>query len=377
MAGHARHRLFARFVLLTLLLAAFSGCATRGPNSAFVPSPTDPELEGVQESLDRLLRSPELQLGAVRDYYIGPGDVLAFSMVGRPDIFGRRGETEDALRIRVTHNPAITLPFVGAVQVHGKTAAELTADLKAAYAVFINDPEPIVTIEEFHYNGFTVLGSVRTPGRYPLLFGDTLLDSLFRAGGFTFGRDTGGPPPARYLKVYRDKVSQKERSDLPLEQLLERLREEQRIAPREEIVIPIEDFINKGQLAYNIPLMPNDIVYIPAAGTVSVQGAVRNPGVVFLGPSLRNLSHVITEKGGMKYGAASRVEVVRSESGDEPISYFFSARRVLQRKDPDFILQDGDQVFVYRHGFRSFIESVGNIFRGTISAGASATYNPL
>lgn len=374
MAGLARHY---AFVGVALLLIVVSGCTTRGPNSAFIPAPTDPELEGVQESLDRLLRSPELQLGAVRDYYIGPGDILAFSMVGRPDVFGRRGEAEETLRVRVTHNPTITLPYVGAIKVHGKTSAELTADLKAAYALFINDPEPIVTIEEFHYNGFTVLGSVRTPGRYPMLFGDTLLDGLFRAGGFTFGRETGGPPPARYLKIYRDKVSQKERADLPLEELLERLREEQRIAPREEIIIPVEDFINKGELAYNIPLMPNDIIYIPAAGTVSVQGSVRNPGVVFLGPSLRNLSHVLTEKGGMKYGAANRVEIVRTESGEEPISYFFHARRVLAREEPDFILQDGDQVYVYRHGFRSFLESLGNIFRGTISAGASATYNPL
>jgi len=353
------------------------GCGTRGPNSAFIPPPEDPEREAVQSRIDRLLRSPELQLGAARDYYIGPGDIVSLALVGRPDVFGSTAEGPERMRITVTENPLITLPFIGAIKVHGKTAGELQADLKTAFSVFVNDPEPIVVIEEYNYNQVTVLGSVKVPGRYPMDFGSTLMDAIFRAGGLTFGRDTGGPPPGRYVKVYRDKVTPREKSNLSMEELLERLQEEDRIAPREEIVVPIEDFINAGQLAYNIPLQPNDIVYIPPAGTVLVQGHLNHSGVVFLGPSLRTLGGVLTEKGGLKWGAASRVEIVRHQPGGEPISYFLNARRIMERRIPDFLLRDGDIVIAFRHPTRAPLETIGEIFSGSVRAGANATYNPI
>ncbi|MEO8376328.1 MAG: polysaccharide biosynthesis/export family protein [Candidatus Sumerlaeota bacterium] len=363
--------------MLLAVIILFAGCATRGQSSRYIPAPEDPRREQVEASIAEVIRSPDLQLPQAQEYYLGPGDEISLTMVGRDDVFPTNKESGGNYTVVITENPLITLPYIGSIKVHGKSAGQLQEELRVAYSQYIQSPVPIVTVEKFYYNQVSVLGTVKMPARYPLLFGDTLLDAIFRAGGLTFGRDTGGPPPGRFLKIYREKLSPKDRADMPLEELLTRIKEGDRVLPRRELIIPIEDFINEGELSYNIPLHPNDIVYIPSAGTVMIQGPVKNPGVVFLGPSLRTLTQALTEKGGMRYGAASRVEVVRTPPRGEPVSYFLNGRRMLARHQADFLLQDGDQIFVYVHPTRMFLESASKIFRSSLNAGASATYNPL
>lgn len=363
-------------LLLFLLPILFSGCS-RGPGSRSIPPPYDPNRETINESVESLMRNAELKLGQKQDYYIGPGDILGITLVGRPDILSNDREKGEKLTITVTENPLITLPLIGAIKVHGKTAAQLEQEIKAAYKQFISDPVPIVTIDKYYYNQVTVLGAVRTPGRYPLNFGDTLIDSIFKAGGLTFGGSTGGLPPARYLKVYRDKIDNKQRAELDPEQLLAMITEQdQHVLPRAEIIIPIEEFILNGELSYNITLYPNDIVFIPAAGTVIVHGRAKNPGVKFLGPSIRTLAQVITEAGGLRYSAESRVEVVRTYADGTQESFYFNVRKMRNRQIQDFIMQDSDQVFVYVHPIRDALEFIGNVFKASVNTGASATYSP-
>lgn len=365
------------FSLLFIPLLLLTACGVRGPNSPYVSGPFDPDRETAEQQLNTLLTSQEIQLNAGREYTIGPGDVIGLTLVGRPDILGE-DQSGERFQIAISDSPAITLPLIGAIRVHGKTKAQLESELKTAYSSYIQNPVPIVTLERMHYNTVAVLGAVKEPGRYPLEPGDTLLEGIFRAGGLTFGGQSGGPPPGRYLKVYREKVTRKDRSQLELSDLLDRIREGEKLLPREELVVPLESFIFSGDLEYNIPLAPNDVIFIPPAGTVIVMGHLKDPGVVFLGPSVRNLSHAITERRGMRWGGASRVEIVREDrEAGEQVSYFRNIRKIMKRDEPDFVLQDNDQVFVHRHPIRAPLEAFANIFRASVSGGASATYNPV
>lgn len=366
------------YILCTtaMLCVLASGCGlTRSASSRYVSPPVDLKHRQARAGLDNMLQDPAVMLAQSQEYYIGAGDVLEITLVGRQDIFGTTEEGgESTLEFQVTQSPLIALPLIGAIRIHGKTADQLRAELEEAYSQFIVAPIPIVTITNFHHNQVAVLGSVKAPGRFPLEFGDTVLDALYKAGGLNLGRET---PPARTMKIYREKLDRKERADLPLEELLERIMDEGTIQPREEIVIPIEDLILGGNLDYNIPLRPNDILYIPAAGTVMIQGKVQAPGVVFLGPSLRTVTQVITERGGLQYSAASTIEVVRTDTNGGQVSYFLDARDMMSRKSEDFLLQDNDQIFVYRHPVRSALQWFGNIFKASASTGINATYNPL
>lgn len=367
--------LFPILAAALLAVGAMTGC-TRGPSSAEIGPPEDPEHEAADARAREVLNSPDLQLGEASDYVIGPGDVISLTMVGRPEVLNEDKE-KSGYKVTVSASPNITLPMIGAIRVHGKTAAQLQDELRTAYTAFIQNPVPIVSVERLEYNQVNVLGAVNEPGRVQLEPGDTLAEAIFKAGGLSMGGKAGGLPPGRYLKIYREKVGRKERSDLTVEQLLDRIREQDRIAPRKEILVPIEQFIFSGELDYNIPLRANDIVYVPPAGAVIVHGPVRDAGVTFLGPSLRTLSQVLTERRGLRFGAASRIELVRTFPDGTRKSYFLNGRRILARQDRYFMLQDNDQVFVYRNFGRSVLESFGSIFRAGVSTGAQATYNPV
>lgn len=351
------------------LLLVLAGCISvkREEGAPFVAPPEDPLRERWEADIARL-STEELQFPEIREYVIGPGDVLSLAFVGRPDLLPIRDEGGN-FTIQVTESPTIVLPLVGEVVVHGKTAAELQEALREAYLPYIRDPIPVVRIEQFFYNQVTVLGAVPAPGTFALQPGDTVVDMLFRAGGLTLGGG-GSRPPARFLKIYRQKLTQRERMTLPPREILAFLREDQRIVPREEIIIPIEEFLIGGDLNYNIPVRPDDIIFVPPAGTVMVVGDVRSPGVKVLGPSVRTLVHVLTVSGRPAFEAASVVEVVRTNPDGTQESYFLHARRMLRRREPDFFMQDNDQIFVYRAGWRTGAKIITDIF--TFGVGASA-----
>ncbi|MDX2176931.1 MAG: polysaccharide biosynthesis/export family protein [Candidatus Sumerlaeia bacterium] len=351
-----------------------AGCGGR----ATVLNPLDENpLRGVVAGQD-LAALQQLQLERSQEYRIGAGDVLAISLLGQPDIFPESIQTDPEAGFIVTDSPFLSLPLIGAIRVHGKTVDELSTDLAAAYRSYVTSPRPIVLIKKASYNQVAVLGSVQQPGRYPLEFGDTLLDALFKAGGVTMGGRTGGLAPARYLKVYRERLTRDQRSSMSLEEMIAKLSRDGNIEPREEIVVPLQEFVFRGGLEYNLPLQPSDIVYVPPAGTAIVMGRVRQPGVVFLGPSVQTLAQVLTERGGLRYGADSDVTVVRYVSeGEEPRVFSIEARQALALTGRDFYVQDGDQVFVHTHGFRAFLETLGGLVRTGASANASATYNPV
>jgi protein involved in polysaccharide export with SLBB domain len=370
---------------VALLFAASmvaSGCSSaRNSSSPFVAAPHDPAREAIRGQVRGLMSNAEKMLGeAYQEYYLGPGDIITITLVGRPDILGVTGsqdsgvKSREGLTVTISDNPLLTLPLVGAVRVHGKTVEKLQEELGQAFSNYAKDPKVVITVDKYYRRQVTVLGAVTKPDRYPLDFGDTVLDALFKAGGLTFV-SKGGLPPGRYLKVYREKVTQKQRVELPPQALLNKFRERGGlILPREEIVIPIEEFILGGDLAYNIPLIPNDIVFIPGAGTVNIQGKVRAPGVVIMGPSLRTLTQAITERGGLMFAANKTVEVVRANPSGAPDSYFLNARAMLKRQEPDFLLQDGDQIFVYTHSGRQVLAWFGDLFQATVSTGVNATY---
>lgn len=359
-----------------LLLLAASACSTRGPDSPFVSGPLDPSGIFTEEAQAKL-EAAMSEFQPESEYYLGPGDVITLSLLGRPDLLGVKEDKPELPRFTITDNPFLVLPYIGAVKVHGKTPRQFEQDLAIAYqASQVRDPVPVVSVEKYYRNQVTVLGSVKTPGRYDMLTGDTILDVVFKAGGMTLGGKTGDLPPGPFLKVFRDKLNNRDRAELSPETLLERISVEGTIKPRDEIIVPIDQYLIGGDLRYNLPLKPNDIVFVPPAGTVIVHGPVKQAKVVFLGPSLRTVAQVLTECGGLKFEATSRIEVVRPQPDGIPISYFMDARDILAREEPDFMLRDNDSVFVYEGPVRKTLAAIGSIFSTTVGAGVSATYNP-
>lgn len=129
---------------------------------------------------------------------LGPGDVLTISIfevgvtlftgaAGTPAQGGafnpsaRATPLDDVL---VDSSGTIVLPYVGKLNVTGKTPAELSRMIERGLRGLSQRPQVQVTVKVNAHNNYYVLGDVRTPGKFPLtLPEERLLDSLARAGG--------------------------------------------------------------------------------------------------------------------------------------------------------------------------------------------------
>lgn len=105
----------------------------------------------------------------------------------------------------------ILLPVLGKIEAAGRTADELAATITARLRGLVNDPRVTVVVSSRHVSNVSVLGEVRTPGRYDIRDGDGVLDALARAGGLTEFADGDsifvirrGMPAPRIRFRYRD-----------------------------------------------------------------------------------------------------------------------------------------------------------------------------
>jgi len=110
------------------------------------------------------------------EYLVGPGDVLHISV------------WKDASLDRVvTVRPdgMISYPLLGDVQASGMTPMQLQKNLADKLKQYMADPEVSVVVQEVHSFAVSVLGEVKTPGRYELKGQATVLDVLAQAGGLS------------------------------------------------------------------------------------------------------------------------------------------------------------------------------------------------
>jgi polysaccharide export outer membrane protein len=85
----------------------------------------------------------------------------------------------------------ISLPIINDVQAAGLTPLQLQSTLTKALADYIQSPEVSVIVREVHSFNVSVLGHVKTPGRYELTTRVTVLEALALAGGLTEYADRG------------------------------------------------------------------------------------------------------------------------------------------------------------------------------------------
>jgi polysaccharide export outer membrane protein len=116
------------------------------------------------------------------EYVIGPADVLEVA-VWQNTLLSRT--------VPVRPDGKISLPVINDVQAAGLTPTELQSFLIKALAGYIQTPEVSVIVREVHSFNVSVLGHVKTPGRYELTSRVTVLEALAMAGGLTEYADRG------------------------------------------------------------------------------------------------------------------------------------------------------------------------------------------
>lgn len=110
----------------------------------------------------------------VSEYKIGVDDVLEISVWENPLV---------SRVVPVRPDGRISLPLLNDIQAVGLTPMELQKSLTSALEPYIKSPLVSIIVREVHSFKVSVVGRVKTPGRYELTSPVTVLEMIAIAGG--------------------------------------------------------------------------------------------------------------------------------------------------------------------------------------------------
>jgi len=110
-------------------------------------------------------------------YRIRSGDKLSVKFLYQPEL------NEPAVVVRP--DGLITLSMIDEVMAKGLTVAELKSSIEKAYSESLRTPVVTINLVEFVAPRIYVGGQVAKPGSYDLRAGQTLMQAIILAGGFT------------------------------------------------------------------------------------------------------------------------------------------------------------------------------------------------
>lgn len=109
-------------------------------------------------------------------YRMGPGDILEV-VVWKEDRLSRND-------ILVRPDGRISLPMVDDIIAAGLTPMELKEAITKSAGRFVQRPMVYVIVREPRSHSYSVIGNVRSPGRFPLEQPTTVLQGIAEAEGF-------------------------------------------------------------------------------------------------------------------------------------------------------------------------------------------------
>ncbi len=202
---------------------------------------------------DLLMKAASLQkMDPSADYVLGPEDVLEIDVYPGDDL---------KRTVRVSGQGFIAMPLVGQVKTKGLTTTQLEKELQQRFAKYIQDPQASVFIKEYKSQRIGVMGAVAHPQIYTVTGQKYLIDMLFMAGMTTAGDKRRSAAQAVFA-MFSDR--RRGETDGP--------------ASTQTIAIDLIELMDKGNRMLNIPVFGGDIINVPKAGTVFVDGAVARPG---------------------------------------------------------------------------------------------------
>ncbi|MGY3727936.1 MULTISPECIES: polysaccharide export protein [Cobetia] len=289
--------------------------------------------DGTQRELEQALTqelnsSTRAQLAPDYQYHVGPGDILNIVVYDHPELSLPTGSERSAQEAgNVVHaDGTLFYPYIGRVQVSGKTLDEIRRVLGERLQPYLNEPQIDVKVAAFRSQKVRISGEVEQPGVQPI--NDvplSLLDAIAAAGGMTGDAD------------WHNVVLKRN---------------------GEETVISLYELLAQRNAATGEArdrlLKDGDVLYVPDVGTrkVFVMGEVDKSVSLPLGRSPISLTDAIAQAGGIKEDSAdaSGIFVVRRDREDpEKLAtvYQLDARNTTALiLGADFTLKPQDVVYV-------------------------------
>ena len=211
----------------------------------------------------------------------------------------------------------VTLPLVGPVSISGQTPIEAEGTLRERYRRYIHNPQITVFVKEYKSYRVAVMGHVEKPGMYEITGDRTLLEVLAMARGLN-------EKASKTIQISR--------------------RHDDRV---ETLVVDLDQLSRDGDMKFNLPMMPGDVVNVPKAGVVYVEGNVKKPGAYRLRDTM-TVTQAIAAAGGPDDKLADKggIRLFRRGASSERQEIPINVAAINSGKADDIRLVENDIIVV-------------------------------
>ena len=326
----------AILIVAILLSASCFGGGNQAP-TYIPPSPEQVKAKQERKQLNSQILFSSVSSGSnSKDYIIGPTDLLEV------DVYESEKLSDE---VRVSSRGFITLPLVGNIQVDGLTARDLEEKYESLLKKegYIRNPHVSISIVEYRSKVVDVMGFVNEPGEHELIGRQTILDALADAKGLT--DDAGNT-------IYLSRTNTN--------------------GSKESYIIDIDQLLKEsGDPQLNMIVHPGDIIFVPEAGNVYVEGAVKSAGSYSIENGSATVSHMISKAGGIaSFADQDEVKLIRYHSDGQRQITDLDLKSIRDGAIDDPVVQDGDAIIVGTDGTKKFFESFRlNLGYGLVGVG--------
>lgn len=217
---------------------------------------------------------------------LGSGDTVQIVVYGQSDL---------SATVDVADDGTVPVALVGAVSVAGLSPSAAAKRIEDALreGKFVNDPHVTISVTKSRSGLVSVLGAVKTPGRYTVDSHTTVLDLLALAGGLN--EENAGS-------------------------MAELVRPSPDSGPAEHYPIEIRGTPDPGSPVPYQALRGGDMLIVPEAAKFAVDGEVKSTGTYRLEPGM-TVRQAIARAGGItQQGSMHRVDITRKDSNGKQLT---------------------------------------------------------
>jgi polysaccharide export outer membrane protein len=265
---------------------------------------------------------------------LAPGFLVTLNVLEDPDFAGS---------FRVDEQGNLVIPIIGVLHVAGETAYEARNQIEKRLIddQILRHPQVTFTVLEYAAPTVTIIGEVASPGKYPLLAPQKLVDVLALAGGPTI--------------IAGNQVQ---------------------ITPGGSGVEPIMVHYSRNadpKMIEDVFVRPGDTVQMKRAGIVYILGAVNRPGgyVMQEDGTLNILEAMSLAYGTTNIASIKTVDVIGKNGDGTEVHMAISYKKITQGKTGDVQLHAKDILFVPTNNVKSVLINTSSIWS---SAASSAIY---
>jgi polysaccharide export outer membrane protein len=210
----------------------------------------------------------------VKEYVVGPNDVLAITVFEQPQLTGKYVVQADG---------TFAFPWLGRLKVGGLGVQQIEKEVRERLADgFLKNPQVGVTVEQYRSQQVIITGEVRNPQTLEFTGSLTLMTALARAGSIS---ERAAP---------------------------------EALVMRDAKIIRVDlAGLQSGVLSDNVLLRGGDSVVVPKAATAFVSGHVVSPGEypIRKGMTVRQL--LALAGGATDRGSTGRMQVIRKVGNED------------------------------------------------------------